>query len=182
MKKFFPVIFIAGVFVSMLISQMLINGQELSASRLDKNRERYSIYENQYANLKAKTTHGKDVILKNVKNPIVIVNFWASWCRPCISEFKSLNRLIETYGDKVFVLGINNDTEEATRAIKKVEKEYKLKFESIKDTEGKYASLFNVTKVPSTIVFHDGKVLTSSEKEFDFMSDDFQNLIKKQFN
>ncbi len=178
MKKFFPVLFISVIFLSMLVSQMLINGQELSASRLDKNKERFSVYETQFVKLDDKTTKGKKISLKGIKKPIVIINFWASWCGPCVSEFKSLNALLEKHGDKVHVLGINNDTDKPLRAIKKTEAEYKLKFNSITDPNGKYADKFNVTKIPSSIVYHKGKVLTFADEEFDFMSKEFLSLIE----
>lgn len=180
MKKFFPAVIMSLVFTGLLVSQMLINGQELSAAKIEKNKERFSVFEHQFSKLKDRTTKGKDVLLKDIKAPIVIVNFWASWCQPCISEFKTLNSLIDKFEDKVFVLGINNDDEDALKNIAKIEKKYGLKFDSLKDIEGKYANQFNITKIPSTIVYHKGKVIKISEKEFNFMSEDFVNLLKSK--
>lgn len=182
MKKFFPAGAIFITFIALLASQMLINGQELSASRVKNNQEMYMLYENQFKVLKGKTTQGENIDLSKLKQDIIIINFWASWCRPCISEFKSLNKLIKKFGNKIFVLGINNDTKNAKKAVLKVEKEYKLAFQSMLDEKTKYSSAFNVTKIPTSIIFYKGKVLEFSKTEFDFMSNEFLALLSRRIN
>jgi thiol-disulfide isomerase/thioredoxin len=182
MKKFFPAIFISFVFTALMVSQMLINGQELSASKIDNNKEKYTVYESQFTKLKGSTSRGSKVDLENETKPIVILNFWASWCRPCLTEFKSLNKLVESYGDKVLVLGVNSDTEDAKKEVVKIETKYKLAFESLLDERGKLASLFNVTAIPSSIIFHKGKVIGFFNKEHDFMSEKFLALLKEKLN
>lgn len=44
--------------------------------------------------------------LSSVEGPAVI-NFWASWCEPCIKEMPALARFHEQYGDQVAVVGVN---------------------------------------------------------------------------
>lgn len=178
-KKFFPVLSIIAIFSFFLVTQMILTGQGSDASLSSEHKKLYSLFESQYSKLTLKTTDGELLDLKGFKKPIVIINFWASWCRPCISEFKSLNKLIDKYGQKIKVIGINNDTEDAASKIKKIEKEYNLKFSSVLDQDGVNASRFNITKIPASIVFHDGKVIHYANKEFDFMSESFINIIEK---
>jgi thiol-disulfide isomerase/thioredoxin len=123
-----------------------------------------------------KTTSGTKINLK-AKKGLVIVNFWASWCRPCVSEFKTLNKLKDKYQDKVFILGINNDEEEPRKKVAMIQSKYKLKFESLVDPKGNYASEFNILALPASIVYHNGKVIAFYNKEHDFMSDEFLELI-----
>jgi thiol-disulfide isomerase/thioredoxin len=53
---------------------------------------------------------GKAVALADFKGRVVLVNFWATWCAPCISELPSLDRLQAAMGGKDFtVLTINED-------------------------------------------------------------------------
>ncbi len=181
MKKFLPAIFISLVFTLMMISQMLINGQELSASRIEQNRERFSLYEAKFHKFKAVDTKKNEIELTKIETPIIIVNFWASWCAPCIAEFASMNKLIQKYPSKITVVGINNDTDNPAKAVLKIERKYKLLFNSVIDPEGKFAEDFNVSKIPSSIIYHKGKVIKFSGKEMDFMDSDFLALIEAKF-
>lgn len=45
--------------------------------------------------------NGEDVNFSQSKGKVVIVNFWATWCPPCVAEMPSFQKLYDTYGDKV---------------------------------------------------------------------------------
>jgi len=55
---------------------------------------------------------GNPFDLSNVKEPIVIVNFWASWCNPCVEEFPSMLKLVDSLKGQVAVVAISMDDEE----------------------------------------------------------------------
>lgn len=59
------------------------------------------------------TLDGKTLRLSDYKGRAVIVNFWASWCAPCVKEFPSLKRLVEKLNGKLIVLAISNDNQRA---------------------------------------------------------------------
>jgi thiol-disulfide isomerase/thioredoxin len=44
------------------------------------------------------------------KDKVVIVNFWATWCVPCIAEMPSLQALYDEYGDRVVFLLVTSDS------------------------------------------------------------------------
>ena len=53
---------------------------------------------------------GKAVSLAGLKGKVVLVNFWATWCPPCVAEIPRLNALAEKFHDRGFeVMGINVD-------------------------------------------------------------------------
>lgn len=56
-----------------------------------------------------KDIKGSSFSLSQFDDKIVIVNFWASWCEPCVKEFPSLIRLLEKYKDDVVLLAISAD-------------------------------------------------------------------------
>jgi cytochrome c biogenesis protein CcmG, thiol:disulfide interchange protein DsbE len=54
--------------------------------------------------------NGKSVSLPNFGGKILILNFWASWCPPCVQETPSLSRLAQQYAGKgLVVLGVSVD-------------------------------------------------------------------------
>lgn len=48
-----------------------------------------------------------------IGNRLIVVNFWASWCAPCVKEFPSLKRLAEKFSDKLLIVAVSNDYEKA---------------------------------------------------------------------
>ncbi|RLB65772.1 MAG: TlpA family protein disulfide reductase, partial [Deltaproteobacteria bacterium] len=61
-------------------------------------------------------TKGNKVSLSDLRGKIVMVNFWATWCPPCIEEMPSMERLNEVIaGDDFVMLAIN--TEENGRSV-----------------------------------------------------------------
>lgn len=166
-----------------MIVQMTINGSMTSASNVVVGEDKLKAYEKIFTELKLETTKGSKFKLKELKQELVILNFWASWCRPCVSEFKGLNKLIDKFPkEKLLVIGINNDDENPEKAIKKTEEEYKLKFESIKDTDSDLAGKFRINSIPASIVYYKGKVIHYVNKEFDFNNPDFLDLLKTKLD
>lgn len=49
---------------------------------------------------------------EKAKGKVVLVNFWATWCPPCVAEMPSLQELYDDYGDKVAFLFVTNDAKE----------------------------------------------------------------------
>lgn len=159
---------------------MAMTGRESGATKIKEEKSKYAAFESVFQNLKIKTTKSTELVFKDVKQPLVLLNFWASWCMPCITEFGSLKKLVDTFPkDKLLVVGINNDDEKPLKAIKKTEKEYNLNFDSYSDAGSTLTSKFYISKIPATIVFYKGKVVHFTNEETNFVADDFVAKLKK---
>lgn len=67
---------------------------------------------NRAPEFKIKNLEGREVSLSDLKGKVVLVNFWATWCKPCTIEIPWLIELQKEYGDKGFtVVGIAMDDE-----------------------------------------------------------------------
>lgn len=100
--------------------------------------------------------------LSDYRGKVVLVDFWASWCGPCVAslpEYNELrNRLIEKHSSDVFeVLAINVDatTEEALEFLK----DYKLDFQILEERTGKSQHAYDLLVMPTSVLIDQkGKV------------------------
>jgi thiol-disulfide isomerase/thioredoxin len=178
MKKFFPVLMLIFAFSGFLAGQVFFEMIDSKAGQFGKSKEKFGLYENLYQELELKTTKGSTFKLKEQKSPVVILNFWASWCQPCLKEFASLTEFKKKYPDeKVLVIGINNDEENQKKLITKTEKKYNLNFESVQDTNSTITSRFLISEIPVSIIYSNGKVMDVTYGETEFTSKDFTSQI-----
>jgi thiol-disulfide isomerase/thioredoxin len=57
------------------------------------------------------TPDGKPANSDNWRNKVLVVNFWASWCPPCVEEMPALSKIAQEYADKnVLIVGIGIDS------------------------------------------------------------------------
>lgn len=92
------------------------------------------------------------------KGKVVLVNFWASWCPPCVDELPLLERAQQTLAkENATVLGINtrDNTEDALEFVEK----YDLSFPSLRDGSGDVADDWGVAQMPESFLLdRDGTV------------------------
>ena len=94
---------------------------------------------------------GNTVTRSDFAGKVTVVNFWATWCPPCIEEIPSLNRLQRKMAGRDFeLISINyaEDRETVIRFLKRV----KVDFPVLLDRNGDYAKRWNVISYPSTFV------------------------------
>ncbi len=176
-KKLIPIVLFIMAFTGFLSTQILWDSFNLSAELDSKEKQKYSIYETNFQALNLTTTKKTSIELGKEKTPIILLNFWASWCIPCLQEFPSLVQFQEKYKGRVKVFGINGDTESPLENIRKIEAKYKLNFESVEDSAEVISEKFLIRTYPVSLVFHKGNVIYESKKIHNFMDPAFTALI-----
>ena len=176
-KKIIPPILLIMAFTGFLSTQILWDSFNSNAELVAEDKQKFSVYETAFQALKLTTTKKTTIELKKDPSPIILLNFWASWCIPCLKEFPGLVQFQEKYKGRVKVIGINGDNEDVAENIRKTEAKYKLNFESVEDHREIISDKFLVNTYPVSIVLHRGKVIFESKKIYNFMDPEFLSLI-----
>lgn len=176
-KKLIPILLFIMAFTGFLSTQILWDTFNSNAELVQADKQKDSVYETNFQTLKLTTTKKSTIELKNEPAPIIILNFWASWCIPCLKEFPSLVEFQTKYQGKVRVIGINGDEDTPEELIRKTEEKYKLNFESVADPLSNISEMFLIRTYPVSIVYHQGKVIYLSKKIHNFMDKSFLELI-----
>jgi len=102
--------------------------------------------------LKLKNVKDKEIDLKDYQGKVVLVNFWASWCPPCVFEMPSMQRLQDKYYDKGFVILGVNMAEEKTSIEKFLKTKVQVNFPILLDTDGATLKRWRVFAFPTSYV------------------------------
>lgn len=133
------------------------------------------------------TLSGEQFTLSEVEQPIVILNFWATWCPPCREELPHLQALhewIEETDANVALMPINQmETEEEA---KQYWQDQNYTMPTALDTNATASQAYNVQSIPRTVIIHNGKVtkeyhgLPVGQNMTDLLKQDIQNLQQKE--
>ncbi|MGA3042164.1 MAG: cytochrome c biogenesis protein CcdA [Bryobacteraceae bacterium] len=114
--------------------------------------------------LPATTLDGKPLDTAALQGKVVVVDFWATYCVPCLKEIPTFNRVQAQYADRgVVVLGVSMDTDGGAPLVESFLKKHTMKYRVLLGSE-KTTDLFHVGPLPTTLVFdRRGKALQRFE-------------------
>tara|TARA_B110000881_G_C18491843_1_gene472266 strand:- start:242 stop:727 length:486 start_codon:yes stop_codon:yes gene_type:complete len=112
--------------------------------------------------------------LEELKGNIVIVNLWATWCKPCIAEFKSLEKSKEIFKNKnIKIIAISNESLEKISGFLS-KRSINLDFIKLNGD----LTYFNAYSLPTTIILNkEGNESFRITNSINFTSKDFTNKI-----
>jgi cytochrome c biogenesis protein CcmG/thiol:disulfide interchange protein DsbE len=116
------------------------------------------------------TDSGRTVSIPSFGGKVLVLNFWASWCPPCVDETPSMSRFAQEYASKgVVVLGVSVDKDE--KAYHAFLDKFKPSFLTAR--ESKIHEDYGTFMYPETYVIDaNGKVLKKWAEEVDWLSPD----------
>jgi thiol-disulfide isomerase/thioredoxin len=123
--------------------------------------------------------HGRVRSLADSRGRVVLVNFWASWCPPCVHEMPSMQRLKEKLAGKPFeILAVNMAEDEATvRAF--LRDKVQVDFPVLLDRDGAALKGWKVFVFPTSFVLGpDGKIAYALFGELTWDTDDVARIVE----
>ena len=97
---------------------------------------------------------GHQISFSDLQGKWVFINYWASWCRPCLDEIPELNRFYEEYKNKnVALFAVNYDALPLSKQ-KQLIKKFDIQYPSLKQDPASALELGEIRGVPVTFVFN----------------------------
>ncbi len=173
MKKFFPILLIITIFCAFILIH-IIQDKFIDYDNIDSLTETIK-YNQLYKNFQWNSTSGKQFKLSDFSNSLILINFWASWCRPCLRELPTLVKLKDKYND-IIIITVNSDIVKNYKKVNYIFEKFNNNFFLIKDPYFKIGNNFNIKQLPTTLVFFKNNFIEKLIGEHDFSSK--ENIIK----
>ena len=93
---------------------------------------------------------GRSISLHDYRGKVVVLNFWASWCTPCIAEMPALTRMQQDLGDSVTVLAVSTDQNQ--HAYEQFLADRHVKLLTIRDESQRSNQAYGTEKFPETYI------------------------------
>ncbi len=179
-SKKLPLITGLGIFIlTLVLFKLVFSGPSLRAKPFVLDSTQKAHYENIFIKDKYNFRDGEKVDFLKFNEEIVILNFWASWCVPCVKKFKDIRKLQNKFENKIKVVGVNSGENLSDKEYKSFKQKHKLKFKSIKDAENNILSKFHLSFLPAVVIYHKGKVIHFSNDQKSFKYKAIESQISK---
>ncbi len=95
---------------------------------------------------------GEEMSLADLRGRVVVLDFWATWCGPCVAAMPKMQALGERFADRpVTVLGVNQDRGDV-EAVRRFVQSKRITFGHFMDEDGSVGAAYRVTGIPCTVL------------------------------
>ena len=121
---------------------------------------------------------GDAVNLTDYRGEYVLLNFWATWCPPCLAEMPSMQSAFERYRDRGFVvLAVSSDVEGKT-IVQPFTDKLGVSFPVLLDTEGRVSEIYGAVNLPlSFLLNRNGEVIAGAQGARDWYSEEAISVL-----
>lgn len=122
---------------------------------------------------------GSTFTLSEHEGRVILVNFWATWCGPCVGEMPAFTGLAKKYGDKLTLVAVNCQEDEST--VQAFLEENNYTFPVGLDSDGAVSALYPSDGIPYTVIIApDGTVAHIQVGAYD--ADEMYTLYRKEID
>ncbi|MGH9702305.1 MAG: TlpA family protein disulfide reductase [Candidatus Acidiferrales bacterium] len=122
--------------------------------------------------------NGKPSSLPDLRGKVVVLNFWATWCPPCVEEAPALNQLQQAIAPQGgMILGISVDEDD--EAYKKFLVDHSIVFPTYRDPSKQIAATYGTSMFPETyIIDRQGRIARKIIGPQDWASPDMVTYLR----
>lgn len=132
-------------------------------------------------NFTAKDLNGASFDLRSLKGKVVVLNFWASWCAPCVEEVPSLIKLIKEFKGNVQLIAVSGDSslEDIHVFLKSFPELQAANIKVVWDEDRSLMKQFQVSRLPESLVLDkDQKLAKKLVGSIDWYTNDSKAYIQ----
>lgn len=123
------------------------------------------------------TIDGKTIAFSEMKRKVVFINFWATWCPPCVAEMPDIHSLYEDKGDSVefLMISLDQDEQKARNFIERKKFKFPVYF-----LRSSLPSSYNTHSIPTTYVIgRDGLIKVENHGMAKYNSENFKEYLSE---
>lgn len=123
---------------------------------------------------------GKEVSVAELRGKVILINFWATWCGPCIVEMPSMEKLYREFHDEGFeILAVSSDLQ-GQMATKPFKEQFELTFPILHDLHQEVNAIYQIRSIPaSLLVGKDGVIAYRVPGARDWYSEKARTMIRQ---
>ena len=131
-----------------------------------------------YRDFTGELADGGSFTLSDHEGKIILLNFWATWCGPCVGEMPAFPQLIEKYGDSLALVAV--DSGEKTKTVTDFLDNRGYTFPVVLDTDGSISNMYPTDGIPYTLIIDtDGRIayINLGAWDADRMFEEYSKMI-----
>lgn len=123
------------------------------------------------------TDQGRHVTPSSFGGKVLVLNFWATWCPPCVQEIPSLNLFQREFANSgVVVVAVSVDKSE--QKYKNFLRHIPLTFNTVRDANADVSAQYGTFQYPETYIIKDGRILRKYAEAKDWTGEDVVQYVK----
>jgi cytochrome c biogenesis protein CcmG, thiol:disulfide interchange protein DsbE len=123
------------------------------------------------------TDQGKQITPQSFGGKLLVLNFWATWCAPCVQEIPSLNQFQQRYSDKgvvVVAISVDKNPDKYRAFLGKIP----LAFATARDPQADISAQYGTFQYPETYLIKDGRVVRKYANAEDWNNDTITHFVE----
>lgn len=110
-----------------------------------------------------------------LEGKFLLIDFWATWCGPCLRAMPHLNELHAEFKDQLTIVGLSNESRAKVEAMKSPVMDY---YSAI-DTQGRMAGFFQIRSIPHIVLLNPQGVVLWKGHPARLSKDQIQKFLSK---
>ncbi len=123
------------------------------------------------------TDQGQQVTPDSFGGKVLVLNFWATWCSPCVQEIPSLNQFQKRFaksGVVVVAVSIDKNPQKYRAFLDRIH----VSFDTARDPKADISAKYGTFQYPETYIIKNGRVMRKFAEAEDWVSDDMTQYVQ----